>query len=103
MFKASKSWETMFMTTRRSTVPILPPSSAITFYPHSTSRPVATRSTSRTMASGAAISDETARQNPMIEKLIDFIATHDDSFLSKYNFEERTKQNIISALNKFLK
>ena len=39
----------------------------------------------------------------MIEKLIDFIATHDDSFLSKYNFEERTKQNIISALNKFLK
>jgi hypothetical protein len=52
---------------------------------------------------GAAISDETARQNPMIEKLIDFIATHDDSFLSKYNFEERTKQNIISALNKFLK
>ena len=52
---------------------------------------------------GAAVSDETAQQNPMIEKLIVFIATHDDSFLGKYNFEERTRQNIISALNKFLK
>ena len=52
---------------------------------------------------GAGIPDETAAANPMIIKVVDRIATHNNYFLSRECYELTTEQTIVAALKKFLK
>ena len=52
---------------------------------------------------GAGISNETAQKNPMIEKVVDGIAVHDDQILHRDYYLLESEQKIVSALNKFLK
>jgi hypothetical protein len=52
---------------------------------------------------GSGISDAAAQVNPMIVKVVDAIATHDDSFLHRDFYTTESKDLIVNALNKFLK
>jgi len=52
---------------------------------------------------GAAISDQAAQSNPMIEKVVDAIATHNDAFLIRTVYTKESEQKIVNALNRFLK
>lgn len=52
---------------------------------------------------GAGITDEAARKNPMIEKVVDYIATHCDDIQDRKSYTEESEQAIIRALDKFLK
>ena len=51
---------------------------------------------------GAAISDQVAQSNPMIEKVVDSTATHNDVFLERKVYTIESEQKIVNALNRFL-
>lgn len=52
---------------------------------------------------GGGISDDVAKNNPMIEKVIDFTATHSDQILHRNSYMQESEQAISRALDKFLK
>lgn len=52
---------------------------------------------------GGGISDATAKNNPMIEKVIDYIATHSDYITNRYVYTQETEQAVSQALARFLK
>lgn len=52
---------------------------------------------------GGGITDAAAKNNPMIEKVVDLIAVHNDYFMHRQSYEKSTEDAILSALEKFLK
>ena len=52
---------------------------------------------------GGAISDATAQNNQMIEKVVDVIATHNEFFLQRYYYTQETENKIRSFVEKYLK
>ncbi|MBP5214765.1 MAG: hypothetical protein J6032_09190, partial [Bacteroidales bacterium] len=55
------------------------------------------------LSTGAGITDAAAKNNPMIEKVVDLIAVHNDYFMHRQSYEKSTEDAILSALEKFLK
>ena len=51
---------------------------------------------------GAGIGDDTANNNPMIERVVDGLAIHNDYFLHRSFYTIESEKMIVSALNKFL-
>ena len=51
---------------------------------------------------GGGIDEATAKNNPMIERVVDFLATHNDYYLHRNFFTIESEKMIVSALNKFL-
>ena len=50
---------------------------------------------------GGSIGDA-VKNNPMIEKVIDYTSTHADYILNRNSYQKESEQAITSALNKFL-